>query len=96
LLWHATPEVGIELSGATILPGLINTHVHNAYNERNLRLWAEQGVTTVRDLGERLGFPYFSTRDRLRADPKNAWLISAGPSSQCPGATPSLATTFPR
>jgi imidazolonepropionase-like amidohydrolase len=85
----------IELSGATILPGFINAHVHNAYNEHNLRLWAQEGVTTVRDLGERLGFPYFSTRDRLRADPKNAWLISAGPLVTVPKGYPIAGNNFP-
>ena len=84
----------IELSGATILPGFINAHVHNAYNERNLRLWAQEGVTTVRDEGERLGFPYFSTRDRLRADPQNAWLISAGPLVTVPKGYPIAGNDF--
>ena len=85
----------IELSGATILPGFINAHVHNAYKEQNLRWWAQEGVTTVRDLGERLGFPYFSTRDRLRADPQNAWLISDGPLVTVPRGYPIAGNSFP-
>lgn len=85
----------IELGGATILPGFINAHVHNAYKEQNLRLWAQQGVTTVRDLGERLGFPYFSTRDRLRADLQNAWLIAAGPLVTVPKGYPIAGNNFP-
>ena len=85
----------VELLGATILPGFINAHVHNAYNEGNLRLWAQEGVTTVRDLGERLGFPYFATRNRLRADPQNAWLIAAGPLVTVPKGYPIAGNNFP-
>jgi imidazolonepropionase-like amidohydrolase len=85
----------IELPQATILPGFINTHVHNAYNARNLQTWAQAGVTTVRDLGERLGRPYFATRDRLRADPHNARLIAAGPLVTVPGGYPIAGNNFP-
>jgi imidazolonepropionase-like amidohydrolase len=84
----------IDLPQATILPGFINTHVHNAYNARNLQVWARAGVTTVRDLGERLGRPYFATRDRLRADPHNARLIAAGPLVTVPGGYPIAGNNF--
>ncbi len=40
----------IDVSGCTILPGLINAHVHNAYYEKHLSIWAQAGITTVRDL----------------------------------------------
>jgi imidazolonepropionase-like amidohydrolase len=40
----------IQLRGATLLPGLINAHVHQAYNCQNLQAWAQAGVTTVRDM----------------------------------------------
>ena len=40
----------IDLKGATILPGFINTHVHFAYDKETLRGFAQAGVTTVRDL----------------------------------------------
>jgi enamidase len=85
----------IELPGATILPGLINTHVHNSYNTRNLRAWAQAGVTTVRDFGERLGVPCFSLRERLRTDPQNSWLISAGPLVTVPDGYPIVGNRFP-
>jgi imidazolonepropionase-like amidohydrolase len=85
----------IDLPQATILPGFVNTHVHNAYNARNLQIWAQAGVTTVRDLGERLGRPYFATRDRLRADPHNARLIAAGPLVTVPGGYPIAGNNFP-
>lgn len=41
----------IPLNGTTFLPGFINAHIHNGYNEHNLKTWAVNGVTTVRDLG---------------------------------------------
>ncbi|MBI5034489.1 MAG: amidohydrolase family protein [Chloroflexi bacterium] len=41
----------IDVQGATILPGFINAHVHDAYSARNLEAWAQAGVTTVRDEG---------------------------------------------
>jgi imidazolonepropionase-like amidohydrolase len=85
----------IDLPQATILPGFINTHVHNAYNARNLQIWAQDGVTTVRDLGHRLGRPYFAIRDRLRADPRNARLIAAGPLVTVPEGYPIAGNNFP-
>lgn len=44
-----TPTV--DVYGAAVLPGFINAHVHEAYNEEHLEAWAHSGVTTVRDLG---------------------------------------------
>jgi len=44
-----TPTVDVE--GATIMPGFINAHVHQAYDRDRLEAWAQSGVTTVRDLG---------------------------------------------
>ncbi len=85
----------IELPQATILPGFINTHVHNAYNARNLQTWAQAGVTTVRDLGERWGRPTFALRDRLRDDPRYARLIAAGPLVTVPGGYPIAGNNFP-
>lgn len=40
----------INVRGGTILPGLINTIVHNSYKAKTLKKWARAGVTTVRDL----------------------------------------------
>ncbi len=37
----------VELDGATVLPGFINTHVHNTYVKHTLRTWGQAGVTTV-------------------------------------------------
>jgi imidazolonepropionase-like amidohydrolase len=40
----------LNLNGATVLPGFINAHVHNALEKENLRRWLRAGVTSVRDL----------------------------------------------
>ena len=85
----------IELEGATMLPGLINAHVHNAYDRRNLEKWARAGVTTVRDLGAPTGEPYFATRDRLRADPRYARVVAAGPIVTVPEGYPIAGNNFP-
>ncbi|UCE17790.1 MAG: amidohydrolase family protein [Gemmatimonadota bacterium] len=71
----------IDVQGAYILPGFMNTHVHNAYNEDNLQEWARSGVTTVRDLGGVISSPEetFSIRDALLTDNRNARLVAAGP-----------------
>ncbi len=74
--------------GAAILPGLIDAHVHNAYEPANLRAWLQEGVTTVRDLGAPLGSRYFARRDELRADPAYARVVAAGPIVTVPGGYP--------
>ena len=85
----------IDLQQATLLPGFINAHVHNAYVAQNLKTWAQAGVTTVRDLGAPVVRPHFVTRDRLRADPRNARLIAAGPLVTVPGGYPIAGNGFP-
>jgi imidazolonepropionase-like amidohydrolase len=77
-----------DLPDATILPGLINSHVHNAYEPRNLSAWLQQGVTTVRDLGAPLGSSYFSRRDELRSNPGYARVVASGPIVTVPGGYP--------
>jgi imidazolonepropionase-like amidohydrolase len=79
----------------TILPGFVNTHVHNAYRAQNLQTWAQAGVTTVRDVGAPAGRAYFIMRDRLRTDPRNAWLIASGPLVTVPGGYPIAGNNFP-
>ena len=71
----------IDVQGAYILPGFMNTHVHDAYNEINLKEWAKNGVTTVRDVGDLVNAPEnsFSIRDLLLMDNKNSRLVAAGP-----------------
>jgi imidazolonepropionase-like amidohydrolase len=71
----------IDLQGSYILPGLINAHVHSAYNENNLKEWARTGITTVRDLGNLTSSAEdgFSIRNELLSDNNSARLVAAGP-----------------
>ena len=46
--------VVIDASEGTVLPGLIDMHVHVG-NKRQLELFLEYGVTSVRDVGNNLG-----------------------------------------
>jgi imidazolonepropionase-like amidohydrolase len=80
----------IDLEGATILPGFINAHVHDGFDENNLKAWAESGVTTVRDLGSEYGPAFFLLRDDLNNDNENARLIAAGPMLTVPGGYPDV------
>jgi imidazolonepropionase-like amidohydrolase len=78
----------IDVHGGTILPGLINSHVHRAYAAHNLRSWARGGVTTVRDLGADPEDPLFAIRDSLLRDSRNARLVAAGPLVTVPNGYP--------
>jgi imidazolonepropionase-like amidohydrolase len=70
----------LDMEGATVLPGLVNAHVHNAYYERHAAIFAYSGVTTVRDLSYGAGDVWTATafRDRALADPKKCRIVSAG------------------
>jgi imidazolonepropionase-like amidohydrolase len=79
----------LDAAEATILPGLINAHVHAAYNESTLKAWAAGGVTTVRDLGNGgRRSELFALRDEARAKPACARLVAAGPMVTVPGGYP--------
>lgn len=71
----------IDVQGSYVLPGFMNVHVHDGYDESNLREWAQSGITTVRDLGSFVYPPAqaFSMRNKLLADNRNARLVSVGP-----------------
>jgi len=79
-----------------VLPGFINTHVHNAIREDYLRIWAAAGVTTVRDVGA--AEPYasvFRLRDEVRRKPVCARLLAAGPLVTVSGGYPIVPNRFP-
>ena len=96
----------IDVSGRTIIPGLVNTHGHvgetkglragpELYDEGNVRrqlaLYARYGVTTLFSLGGDQA-PGFRLRDRQRAErPAEARLYVAGP--VIAAATPDEART---
>jgi len=86
----------IDLAGGYLLPGFINTHVHNALRTDYLKKWASEGVTTVRDVGA--AEPYrtvFRLRDGYRTDPAYARLVAAGPLVTVPGGYPIIPNQFP-
>ncbi len=75
----------IDLKGAAVLPGFINTHVHKAYDAKRLQKWLKSGVTTVRDLSPFNFGDFISEHDKLNSDLKNAHLLSANPILAPPG-----------
>jgi imidazolonepropionase-like amidohydrolase len=87
----------IDVSGSTILPGFINTHVHNGFSEENLKTWAAGGVTTVRDenLGSQPIAAKMAWRQTVKDNPIYARLISAGQIIAVPGGYGSLIVNSP-
>jgi imidazolonepropionase-like amidohydrolase len=87
----------IDLDGGYILPGFINAHVHDAYDESRLHAWAQAGVTTVRDEGILSGLgqltQQIALRDRLADSPQYARLVSAGYMITVPGGYGALRVT---
>lgn len=82
---------------ATILPGLINAHVHGAFDANRLQTWAQAGVTSVRDLqthGETV-----AQIMALRAGSLNrenyARIFTAGPMITVPGGYGNLFVASP-
>lgn len=79
----------INLTGAYILPGFINAHVHDAYDEGRLEAWVQAGVTTVRDEGIISASPTITEAITLRLQltnsPRYARLVSTGYMITVPG-----------
>lgn len=94
--YASTPNAQlIDVEGRTILPGFFNTHVHRAFKAEALRAWAQEGVTTVRDLGASLRTDQFSKRDRLMEYNRHARLVTAGPMVTTIGGYGTLKVTSP-
>jgi imidazolonepropionase-like amidohydrolase len=77
----------VDAGGGTIMPGFINAHVHFAFDEANLKAWAQGGVTTVRDESatpeQIAGLKAF--RSQIEKNPSDARLISSGSMLGVPG-----------
>lgn len=88
----------IDAHGGAILPGFINAHVHNGFDERNLAAWVRGGVTTVRDegaLGSLSTRDLMDWRDTANQNPQNARLVSAGWMIGVPGGYGNLFVSSP-
>ena len=75
----------IDLRGGTVLPGMINAHVHIRNEMALLKDWARAGVTTVRDVG---GPENYAGADEGNRDSHSARLVTAGPMISVPGGYP--------
>ncbi|MFC1726446.1 amidohydrolase family protein [candidate division KSB1 bacterium] len=82
--------VKYDLSGSTMLPGFINAHVHRGYSKYNLKVWAREGVTTVRDLAADPREDLFGFRNEILRDLNCARLVAAGPMITVPGGYPKI------
>ena len=81
---NLTGDKVIALTGYTLMPGLIDAHVHVAGSDYNLELlaaWAQKGITSVRELGmlSTSGeMEYVGLIEQANADPQNAYLVATG------------------
>ncbi len=79
----------IDVRGGTIMPGIINTHIHQANDEISLRAWLMGGVTTVRDLGAGSDTQWiFTHRNRVNRSSRRARLLAVGPFITVPEGYP--------
>lgn len=69
----------IDLNQRVVLPGFINTHVHEGYVEENLLNFLKGGVTTVRDLGASPSTDITALRDNNNQNADTARLLASSP-----------------
>ena len=79
-----------DISGATVMPGFINAHVHiSGLSEDDLRRWTRAGVTTIRDLAGPLEERVPLRESFLaRGDPSLPRLLVSGPIVTVAGGYP--------
>ncbi len=75
----------IDLEGAVVLPGFINTHVHCMFSEKALKTWLLHGVTTIREMAARDGTDFIGDRDRLNPNNGIARICTSTPPLTAPG-----------
>ena len=80
-----TGDEVIDLTGYTLMPGLIDSHVHVAgsagYGIENLTTWAQHGITSVREegmLSTSGEMEFIDLIEEANADPQSAYLVSCG------------------
>jgi imidazolonepropionase-like amidohydrolase len=78
----------VDVQGGTILPGIINAHIHGGYDRERLKTWAQAGVTTVRDMHAFQVPPDYQLRDEVNQDPKFARLVVVGNFITAPNGYP--------
>ena len=78
-----------DLQGATLMPGLVNAHVHvSELSDAELQAWVRAGVTTLRDLQAPLSFLERRNELVVREDPTFPRLVIAGPMVTVAGGHP--------
>ena len=82
---NLTGDEVVDLTGYTLMPGMIDAHVHVAstagYNLDLLATWCEQGITAVREegmLSTSGEMDFYGLIQEANADPRNATLVSCG------------------
>ncbi|MDF2543239.1 MAG: hypothetical protein K0S47_2957 [Herbinix sp.] len=79
----------IEMKERTILPGIINTHIHIDFQHmEKLKKWLYAGVTTIRDMGDLSELPVeelFSLRKSVLANSEYPRVILCGKFITAPG-----------
>lgn len=79
----------LSLPGRTVLPGLVNAHMHSAWNpETRRRQYLTQGVTTLCDLAAPFGSVPLLRRQRTDTGEPTPRTLTAGPALTAPGGYP--------
>jgi imidazolonepropionase-like amidohydrolase len=86
----ASADTSIDGQGGTLLPGLIDAHVH-LLGPADLEQAAQWGVTTMLDMGS----PSMQFTDALRRHPGGSDIRGSGPPASAPGGIQTTRMGFP-